>query len=267
MAQRRSVSGGGPKRRSQRGLSTSWSIHRAAREASGCSVSAAWERRASCSRRCGGRRRRIATLPLMPPLFRVDRSMPLMTAQEDGLTTPAETFKGSAWSPTGDRIALGLRRLPATGIYTFAPNGSGFTPVIRHGLAPSWSPDGSQIAYESYVMHSCSEDPDDCWSADLSGRPRSRRCRWIARARVRRRRLGSVESGLEGAGGSAFLSCKSAGRVCVAGPGLRVRSFRGAGARRRPPRGRGSSRAWARRFHPTVGSQGSARSTRPPSCR
>jgi hypothetical protein len=61
--------------------------------------------------------------------------------------------------------------------------------------------------------------------------------------------------------------CKSAGRLCVAGPGLRVRSFRGAGARRRPPRGRGSGRAWARRFHPTVGSQGSARSTRPPSCR
>lgn len=97
--------------------------------------------------------------------------MPLMTAQEDGLTTPAETFKGFAWSPTGDRIALGLRRLPAAGIYTFAPNGSGFTRVIRHALAPSWSPDGSQIAYESYVMHPCPEDPDDCWSADLSGRP------------------------------------------------------------------------------------------------
>jgi hypothetical protein len=57
---------------SERGFSTSWSIHRAAREASGCSVSAAWGRRASCSRKRGGRRR-IATLPLMPPLLRVDR--------------------------------------------------------------------------------------------------------------------------------------------------------------------------------------------------
>ena len=32
-------------------------------------------------------------------------------------------------------------------IYTFAPDGSGFTKVIDEGINPFWSPDGSQIAY------------------------------------------------------------------------------------------------------------------------
>jgi hypothetical protein len=76
---------------------------------------------------------------------------------------------GLAWSPTGDRIALGLRRLPAAGIYTFAPDGSGFRRLIPDAIAPSWSPDGSQIAYKNYVMHPCPDDPDNCWSEDLSG--------------------------------------------------------------------------------------------------
>ncbi len=76
---------------------------------------------------------------------------------------------GLAWSPTGDRIALGLRRLPAAGIYTFAPDGSDFTRLIRDAIAPSWSPDGSQIAFESYIMHPCPEDPHNCWSEDLTG--------------------------------------------------------------------------------------------------
>jgi hypothetical protein len=51
---------------------------------------------------------------------------------------------GLAWSPAGDRIALGLQE--AT--YTFAPDGSGFTQVIAYGHRPYWSPDGSQIAYK-----------------------------------------------------------------------------------------------------------------------
>jgi hypothetical protein len=45
-----------------------------------------------------------------------------------------------AWSPAGDRIALGLGET----IYTFAPDGSGFTQVMR-GNSPLWSPDGSQL--------------------------------------------------------------------------------------------------------------------------
>jgi dipeptidyl aminopeptidase/acylaminoacyl peptidase len=96
-----------------------------------------------------------------------DGSDPHMIVQNE-VTSEGHVF-GLAWSPTGDRIALGLRRLPAAGIYTFAPNGSGFTRLIRDAIAPSWSPDGSQIAYESYVMIPCPESPDTCWSEDRSG--------------------------------------------------------------------------------------------------
>lgn len=79
---------------------------------------------------------------------------------------------GLAWSPTGDRIALGLRRDPTSGIYTFAPDGSGFTRVIRDAVAPSWSPDGSQIAYKGVVLNQrpCPENPNhNCGNEDLSG--------------------------------------------------------------------------------------------------
>jgi Tol biopolymer transport system component len=50
---------------------------------------------------------------------------------------------GLAWSPAGDRIALGFEGTT----YTFAPDGSGFTQVIDRGDTPYWSPDGSRIAY------------------------------------------------------------------------------------------------------------------------
>jgi dipeptidyl aminopeptidase/acylaminoacyl peptidase len=57
---------------------------------------------------------------------------------------------GLAWSPAGDRIALGLSGT----IYTFATDGTGLTPEIFLGthadirlerLEPYWSPDGSQL--------------------------------------------------------------------------------------------------------------------------
>jgi len=58
-------------------------------------------------------------------------------------------YHGFAWSPAGDRIALGLEGT----IYTFAPDGSGFTPALLLGAwhddrgprEPFWSPDGSQL--------------------------------------------------------------------------------------------------------------------------
>ncbi|MEP7040410.1 MAG: LpqB family beta-propeller domain-containing protein [Chloroflexota bacterium] len=58
-------------------------------------------------------------------------------------TARAGHVRGLAWSPAGDRIALGLEGT----IYTFATDGSGFTEVIAHGDQPYWSPDGSRFAY------------------------------------------------------------------------------------------------------------------------
>jgi Tol biopolymer transport system component len=68
--------------------------------------------------------------------------------------------RGLAWSPAGDRIALGL----GGKIYTFATDGSDFTEIAggdtscdaadpcavklpKSAESPYWSPDGSQIAY------------------------------------------------------------------------------------------------------------------------
>ena len=59
-------------------------------------------------------------------------------------TAAAGHVEGLAWSPAGDRIALGI---DVSGISTFAPDGSGFTEVIGRGILPHWSPDGSEIAY------------------------------------------------------------------------------------------------------------------------
>ena len=52
-----------------------------------------------------------------------------------------------AWSPLGDRIAIGNVAEGQTAIYTFAPDGTDFTKVITGGMHPYWSPDGSQIAF------------------------------------------------------------------------------------------------------------------------
>jgi Tol biopolymer transport system component len=74
-------------------------------------------------------------------------------------TAQAGHVEGLAWSPAGDRIALGLVDGSSPGIYMFAPDGSDFTQVIPGGARPYWSPDGSQIAYTIWGSGSTGE-PD-----------------------------------------------------------------------------------------------------------
>jgi Tol biopolymer transport system component len=130
----------------------------------------------------GGRPVRLVSGGPISPTFSPDGAqIAYFTLDGDGEETPVETHVwvmdssgGNAheiltdqaplmggpdsslqWSPTGDRLVLQID--PIVGgealvygdsvIFTFAPDGSGFTQVITGGLSPYWSPDGSQIAY------------------------------------------------------------------------------------------------------------------------
>lgn len=91
-------------------------------------------------------------------------------------TSEAGHVFGLEWSPTGDRIALGLGI--DTAIYTFAPDGSDFKQVIIDAIEPHWSPDGSKIAFQSYITIPCSDevagdlppgaDPESCVTEEPS---------------------------------------------------------------------------------------------------
>ena len=70
-------------------------------------------------------------------------------ADESALVEGAGVFD-LAWSPAGDRIAMSNSHEGHPAIYTFAPDGSGFTKVITGGTNAYWSPDGSQIAYQPH---------------------------------------------------------------------------------------------------------------------
>ena len=66
-------------------------------------------------------------------------------------TAAADHVRGIAWSPAGDRIALGFD----VGIYTFAPDGSAFHRGDQRWNVPYWSP-AVTIAY------TIAGDPDGC---------------------------------------------------------------------------------------------------------
>lgn len=74
-------------------------------------------------------------------------------------TTGHSSLSGLEWSPAGDRIAIGLRGLPAAAIFTFAPDGTDLTQVITDAVNPHWSPDGSQLAFRNEIVSPCSDDP------------------------------------------------------------------------------------------------------------
>lgn len=82
-------------------------------------------------------------------------------------TTQGSFVTGLAWSPLGDKIALGVRVEPAASIFTFTPDGSEFSRVIKYGGSPSWSPDGSRIAFERYL--DAHEESGDLVIADANG--------------------------------------------------------------------------------------------------
>ena len=63
------------------------------------------------------------------------------------------------------------------GIYTFSPDGSRFSLVIEGGVRPTWSPDGSRIAFEglgrdgarSRALAAKGEQPSRFMIADADG--------------------------------------------------------------------------------------------------
>ena len=103
---------------------------------------------------------------------------------ENEVTLEPGLIAGLAWSPTGDRIAMGVARDSDSGkyyydpfgtgvdagIYTFSPDGSRFSLVIEGGVSPTWSPDGSRIAFEG--LRRDGNQPSRFMIADADGSDR-----------------------------------------------------------------------------------------------
>lgn len=51
------------------------------------------------------------------------------------------------WSPDGRRLMFAFQQGEG-GIWTIGVDGSGLTQVVRNGVRPAWSPDGTQISYQ-----------------------------------------------------------------------------------------------------------------------
>jgi Tol biopolymer transport system component len=78
------------------------------------------------------------------------------------------------WSPSGEQLALVsnfLEKTPLVGtLYTVKADGGAFRPLVRETVdpdeKPSWSPDGSKIAYASHA----GSGERDIWVVDVATR-------------------------------------------------------------------------------------------------
>jgi Tol biopolymer transport system component len=121
------------------------------------------------------------------PVYSPDGSMIIFDSTRDGNTEiyaldlasgaerrltvePGEDW-GATWSPDGTHIAFNSDRNGPMDIYVMASDGSGvrrvtFTTAPDSGnVAPSWSPDGSRIAYTARTGN----EPSEIWSVRSTG--------------------------------------------------------------------------------------------------
>lgn len=84
---------------------------------------------------------------------------------QTNLTSNSATDKAPAISPDGTKIAFDSNRTGYFEIYTMNLDGTGLTQLTNNGsnFEPAWSPDGSQIVYESsgeiYIMNADGSNP------------------------------------------------------------------------------------------------------------